>query len=129
LFLLLPLFIGVVKVENLRKIKKNDSLNIHGNWELVGSFAGVTKYRIYPENERKRFLEAIKNTVMVFTEDGRILSSGKILEDTLTFITKDNIELQKTYEVRNDSLFLKESPSSNPGATPVLSVYVRMTRP
>ncbi|MFV0590072.1 MAG: hypothetical protein ACK5M7_01690 [Draconibacterium sp.] len=50
LFLLLPLFVGVVKVGNFRKDKKDNALSIHGSWEWVGSFAGITNYRIYSGN-------------------------------------------------------------------------------
>lgn len=70
-------------------------------------------------------MEVIKNTVLVFAEDGRILTSGEIVKDTVTFHTADNAELQNTYEIRNDSLFLKESIKSGSRPNPVLSVFVR----
>lgn len=129
LLLLLPIFIGVMEVEDFGKTKKDNLQGINGSWEWVGSFSGVTRYRVYPEKGKKRFFEAIKNNVLVFAEDGRILTSGEISKDTVTFRMKDDVELQKTYEIRNDSLFLEELTSSKASANPVLSVYVRMSRP
>lgn len=126
LLLLLPLIVGAVKVEHFWKVKEDNLVHIHGSWELVESFAGVTNYRIYPENGQKRILEAIKSRVMVFNEEGRILTSGEILNDTVTLVMNDGVQLRNTYEVRNDSLFIRESGRLNSGTHPVLSVYVRM---
>ncbi len=126
LLLLLPLIVGAVKVENFWKVKEDNLVRIHGSWEWVESYAGVTNYRIYPENGQKRILEAIKSRVMVFNEEGRILTSGEILNDTVALVMNDGVQLRNTYEVRNDSLFIRESGRLNSGAHPVLSVYVRM---
>ncbi|MCK3684673.1 hypothetical protein [Maribellus sp. YY47] len=125
IFVLIPLIAGAVSIENFWG-NNNDNLDdINGRWEWVGSFAGVPRYQVFPEKGKKRFLEAIKDNVLVFDEDGRIISSGAVSDNIVTFQEKDDVRLQREYAIRNDSLFFEEYTGPGAGASPIVSIYVR----
>lgn len=125
LLVLIPLVAGAVSLESLWEKGNDDLAEIHGSWEWVGSFAGVTRYRVYPEKGRKRFLEAVKNRVLVYNEDGRILAVGAFANDTVTFQINDNFQLENIYQIRNDSLFIQKLGNTGSDTSSALSIYVR----